>query len=289
MTMQNARKKGLLIDLVTYALAFGIAAVPFAFIEEALPATAVFTAVATAVVFIASTVYSDVSVYDPYWSVAPPVMLIANMIKYRLFGPNAWILLGIVGIWSLRLTGNWFLTYKGLGQEDWRYAMYRKKYSPLVFHLISFAGLHFMPTVVVYLGLVNALLAMRVGDFSIRVLFGCVVMLSAVFLEFVSDRAIHRFLAERKGERKTCDVSVWKYSRHPNYLGEMTFWTGMFLYYVVLCPREWYFGLGFLGIVIMFLVVSIPMMEKHNLERRPDYAEYRKKTSMLFLWPNHRE
>ena len=56
-------------------------------------------------------------------------------------------------------------------------------------------------------------------------------MLLAILLEFLSDRAIHRFLREHRGERKTCNISVWKYSRHPNYLGEMSFWTGLYIYF----------------------------------------------------------
>ncbi|MBO4366566.1 MAG: DUF1295 domain-containing protein, partial [Clostridia bacterium] len=120
-------------------------------------------------------------------------------------------------------------------------------------------------------------------------LAGAAVMLAAVGLEYVSDRAIHRFLAEHAGEKRTCDLSVWTYSRHPNYLGEMTFWTGLYLYFAACCPADWYRGLGFLSILALFLTVSIPMMEKHNLARREDYEDYRKKTSMLLLLPNRKE
>ena len=280
------KTKGLLIDIAVYIAAFGVAIVPFIFIKNIFAATAVFTAVATVVVFIFSTILSDVSVYDPYWSVAPVVMLLADMIKYGLWNINAWIIFAVVLLWAVRLTGNWYITYQGLGREDWRYAAYRKKYPPLIFHCVSFAGLHFFPTVVVYGGLVSGLFSMQVSDFSPLSLIGVAVMLFAIGLEFVSDSAIHRFLREHKGERKTCDISVWKYSRHPNYLGEMSFWTGLYLYFVALCPRIWYKGLWFVAILIMFLVVSIPMMEKRNLARRADYAAYKAKTSRLFLLPN---
>ena len=278
--------KGLLIILALYAVSFGIGLIPFILIENLFLAAAAFTAVATALIFIASVIFADVSVYDPYWSVAPVLILAAAMIKYGYCNVNSFLLLGITLVWSVRLTGNWFVTYKGLGHEDWRYAMYREKYPPFVFQIISFAGLHFVPTVVVYLGLVSGLFAIRELLFAPLSIFGILVMLSAVALEFISDRAIHRFLRAHPGERKTCNISVWKYSRHPNYLGEMSFWTGMFLYFLPLCPGRWYFGLGFLTIIALFLTVSIPMMEKHNAERRPDYAEYQAKTSVLLLLPN---
>ena len=279
------KTKGLLIYIAVYLLAFGAAAVPFALIGNIFGATAAFTATATLIVFIASCVFSDVSVYDPYWSVAPPVMILANMIKYRLFTVNAFIILAVVLVWATRLTANWYLTYKGVGREDWRYAQYREKYKTPMFLFINFTGLHFVPTIVVYAGLSGGLYAMQSEAFMPLSLIGVAVMLGAVALELISDRAIHKFLREHKGERRTCDVSVWKYSRHPNYLGEMSFWTGMFFYFVATCPDIWYCGLGFLAVIALFLSVSIPMMEKHNALRRADYEEYRSKTSMLLIVP----
>ena len=280
------KTKGLLLDVAIYVFAFVIALMPFIFIDDILAATAVFTAVATVVVFIFSVIFADVSIYDPYWSVAPVIMMLADMIKYGLWNVNAIILLIVIGVWSIRLTANWFITYKGLGKEDWRYAMYRKKHSFFLFQFISFTGLHFIPTIVVYLGLVSAVFAIQTETFSPLSLIGVIVMLAAVYLEFIADRSIHGFLREHRGEKKTCNVSVWKYSRHPNYLGEMSFWTGLYLYFLATCPTIWYKGLGFISIIVLFLIVSIPMMEKHNLSRREDYAEYKAKTSRLFLLPS---
>ena len=281
----NEKRKGLLFNAAIYLAAFGIAAIPFSVIDDILVSSAVFTAVATVAVFVASCALNDVSVYDPYWSVEPPVLLLLAMIKYNCRNVNSFIILGAVTLWAVRLTVNWYVTYKGIGNEDWRYAQYREKLPTPLFLLVSFFGLHFVPTVVVYLGLVNGLLAIREPALSPLSLIGLAIMIAAVALEFVSDRAIHGFLKEHKGERKTCDVSVWKYSRHPNYLGEMSFWTGLFVYYAALCPDRWYLGAGFITIIILFLIVSIPMMEKHNAERRPDYKKYKDRTSMLFLLP----
>ena len=280
------KHKGLVVDMLIYVAAFVIAAVPFYLIDEMLAATAAFTGTATLLVFLASCFFRDVSVYDPYWSVAPPIMLLLCMIRFEIFTVNAWVIFLLVLLWAARLTANWYRTYRGIGHEDWRYRMFREKYSTPVFLLISFFGLHFVPTIVVYLGLVSGLLVMREQSFTLLSLPGALMMPAGVVLELVSDRAIHRFLAEHRGERRTCNVSVWKFSRHPNYLGEMSFWTGMYLYFLGRCPGAWYKGLGFLTIIILFLFVSIPMMEKHNLENRTDYGEYREKTSVLLLLPS---
>ena len=281
----NGKSKGLLIDAVVYTAAFAAACIPFVMIDGIFAATAAFTATATVLIFVASVIMKDVSVYDPYWSVAPPVMILADMIKYRLWNVNSAVLLGLITVWSLRLTVNWYSVYRGPGNEDWRYAAYREKYPPAVFLLISFFGFQLMPTAVVYAGLVGTIYSIGREDFAPLSLVGICVMIAAVLLEAVSDISIHRFLRENKCAQKTCDVSVWRYSRHPNYLGEILFWTGLYLYFAVLCPVIWYKGLWFLSIIALFLFVSIPMMEKHNLDRRPDYAGYKSKTSMLLPFP----
>ena len=281
----SEKTKGVLADVLIYAVAFALGAIPFFVIGDIYAATAAFTATATVVVFIASTALRDVSVYDPYWSVAPPVMLIFDIVKYRLWNVNSAILFALVCVWAARLTGNWLSTYRGIGREDWRYARYRAKLSAPMFLAVSFFGLHFVPTIVVYLGLCSAIGAMRTDVFAPLSAFGIAVMLAAVGLELISDRAIHRFLRENAGKRRTCDVSVWRYSRHPNYLGEMSFWSGMYFYLLAVRPEKWYVGIGFLTIIALFLIVSIPMMERHNEERRADYADYKKRTSMLLLLP----
>ena len=245
-----------------------------------------FTSVATVITFIFSTLYKDVSIYDPYWSVAPLVMIVINMVKYHLWNINSIIILIVVFIWSCRLTGNWFITYKGLGYEDWRYAKYRNQCQPLVFQLISFFGLHFVPTIVVYFALLSSLISIQNESFNILSIIGVVISLSGVMLEIMADQAIHKFLEEHQGERKTCNISVWRFSRHPNYLGEITFWVGLNIYFIALNPSIWYYASGVILVILLFLFISIPLMEKHNMERRVDYNEYKDKTSMLLLLPN---
>lgn len=281
----SENEKGLHANLLLYLIAFAAGAVPFFLITDLYLANAAFTGVATLVIFLVTCFIPDTSLYDPYWSVAPPVMLLLTIMKYRFFTPNAWILFAAILIWSIRLTGNWYLTYKGLRHEDWRYAAYREKLSPPLFFLVNLIGLQYVPTIVVYASFINALHLLSDPLFRPEILPGVAVMLASVFLELVSDRAIHAFLRDNRGTRRTCDRGVWNYSRHPNYLGEIGFWFGLFLSFVLTDPARFYYGLGFLLMPILFLSVSIPLMERHNRKRREDYDAYVKRTSMLLLLP----
>ena len=281
----SPKTKGLFVNLLLYAAAFAVGAVPFYLIDDLLLAEAAFTGAATLVIFLATCFVPDTSLYDPYWSVAPVAMLLLAMVKYDLWSLNAIAFFAVVCLWSIRLTGNWALTYKGLLHEDWRYRQYRERCGAMGFFFINLVGLQYIPTVVVYLGLIGGFCVIRIPGFDPLILIGLAVMLLGVLLEFVSDRAIHRFLREHAGEGRTCDASIWRLSRHPNYLGELTFWFGGFLTYLATRAGAWYLGLGFLSIWVLFFTVSIPMMEKHNLARRADYAAYRARTSVLLPLP----
>ncbi len=283
--MTTEKRTGLLVNLLLYILSFAVGLIPFSYFDNLFAAEAALTLTATFVIFIATCVIPDTSLYDPYWSVAPVVMLLAAMKKYELKSMNAFLMLIFVSIWAARLTVNWAAAYKGLLHEDWRYSMFREKRGPIAYALLNLFGFQLMPTLVVYLGLIGAFFVLRSDGFTPLILLGVSVMLLGTALELISDSAIHKFLQDKKNYGSTCNISVWKYSRHPNYLGEMTFWTGIFIAYVTVYPEKWYYGLGFLAIITVFVTVSIPMMEKHNLERRSDYSEYMKNTSTLFIIP----
>ncbi len=280
------KRKGLIVNLAVYAGAFGIALVPFFMIDSLIVSEMVFTVLATVIIYIVSVCVSDTSLYDPYWSVAPPVMLVIAMIKGGSWHRNGILILFAVLVWSVRLTLNWAKTYKGLGHEDWRYANFRKKLKKVPFELLNFFGFMMMPTLVTFAGLIGTFYIIQDESEDIMIQLGLFVMLLGVVLEHFADKSLHVFIDNNPGSKLTCREGLWKYSRHPNYLGEMMFWTGIFISYLAMYSEEWQKGLGFLLIICVFVFASIPLMEAHNLERRTDYREYMEETSVLIPEPS---
>ena len=235
--------------------------------------------VATIIVWGFGLYYKNVSVYDPYWSVAPPVMFTAWAFYKSVFTLPVILLLIAVWYWGIRLTGNWAYTFKGLTHEDWRYTRYRETQSPFIFQIINFFGLNMMPTVLVFATMLPGFgLFETTAAANILTWLGFAICISAATLQLVADTQIHRFREANPG--RYCDVGFWKRGRHPNYLGEISMWWGVWTMYASVYGLDWLI-LAPVAMTALFLFISIPMMERRQLENKPGYAEYRKKTRML--------
>jgi steroid 5-alpha reductase family enzyme len=241
---------------------------------------------ATLVVYIFSIIFKNTSVYDPYWSFVPWVLVLIAMIETKNFSVSILILFIAFSFWSWRLTINWIGTFKNMVWEDWRYTKYRKSLPRWMFEVVNFFGLQMMPTVLVFGGIWPFLLMIENGSNYISII-GAFIIILGTGLELLADHQMHQFLRETK-EKKTCQKGLWKYSRHPNYLGEITIWFGIALTHLIQYPTQWYIDLLFIFFVLLFNFISIPMMEKRQLQRRSDYENYRKTTSRLLLLPRKR-
>jgi steroid 5-alpha reductase family enzyme len=244
--------------------------------------------VATLVIFAFSLRFDNSSLYDPYWSVAPP-LLGCYFLSQNLGDVDpvrAGVCLGLCTAWAVRLTYNWGTGWSGLGQEDWRYVEIHRKTGKL-YWLVSFLGIHLFPTAQVFAGslaLLPALTSAR--PFHLLDAAAVLVTTFAIACEEVADRQLRAF-RRRPGKPSNallCE-GLWRYSRHPNYFGEVTFWWGLFLFGLAASPEAWKWTVvGPTLITLMFLFVSIPLMEKRQRERKPGFRSYAETTSMLVPW-----
>ena len=236
---------------------------------------------ATLVVYLFSAIFRNASVYDPYWSVAPAVIITAFSLYAGPLSPIKIGLIIIISLWSFRLTVNWAYTFKGMGHQDWRYTMLKEKMGG-IYPLVNFFGIHLFPTMVVYLCIVPAVYLINYsGNISLTskifVYAGFGISLMGITLEAVSDYQMHRFQFLKKGG--FIRSGLWKYSRHPNYLGEILMWWGVAIACCVVTNR-WYFLAGAAINTLMFLIVSIPIADERQAKKQ-GYEEYKNETNSL--------
>lgn len=288
--MQQERARGLRLVILAYILAIAAGVVTLIVVPgSALLQAFIADLVATLVIFAFSRYYRNSSFYDPYWSVIPPLLAVYWMLAAAAIGPRAWLMLALICVWAFRLTGNWLSYWSGLDFEDWRYPMVKKAY-PRLEWLADFGGIHFFPTIQVFLGCLPVYAAIVYGSGGLIWLdyLAAVVTFGAVMLEMISDRQLYAFLeTSQKGE--FIRSGLWGWSRHPNYLGETLFWVGLMLFGLAAHPAGWWWLiLGSLAMAGMFIFVSIPMMDRRNIERRPGYAAFMREVPMLVPKPPKR-
>lgn len=244
--------------------------------------------VATVVIFVFSRMYRNSSFYDPYWSVIPPLLAIYWILCFPAVvdSPRSWLVLALVWAWGIRLTANWSIYWPGLHHEDWRYPLVREGAGRYAMPA-DFLGIHLFPTFQVFLGCLPILAVVRHPEAPLGWLDALAVLVTAgaIFIEMLSDIQLHAFIKIRKpGE--IMDHGLWGWSRHPNYFGEISFWVGLMIFGLAAAPSQWWWVCpGALAMIILFVFVSVPFLDKRSLERRPGYADYMRRVSPLIPLP----
>ncbi len=240
----------------------------------------------TVVIFGFSRALDNSSVYDAYWSIAP--MAIATGLFF-FTGPvggssaRRFLVLLLVLGWGARLTWNWIRSWTGLDHEDWRYVDLRQKTGSL-YWLASFFGLHLFPTVITYLGGLAMFPSLSTGRDPLSIVDGAavVIMGGGALLEATADAQLRKFRLQNRSPGQIFAEGLWSLCRHPNYLGEMLFWWGLFLFGFAADASSWWMVVGPLGVTGLIAGISVRMIDQRSLARRPGYAEHMKRIPAFF-------
>jgi len=247
--------------------------------------------VATIVVFIFSVITDNSSMYDPYWSVAPVFIALFWLLQPSSNGfanPRHVLILALVCVWAIRLTSNWAIQWQGLSHQDWRYVDIQKQMGSMYWP-VSFVGIHLMPTILVFLGSLALwpTLSDRNSGLTWLDIVAALVTLTAVIIEGTADLQMRRFRSKPAAAKQVIPSGLWSASRHPNYFGEVLFWWGLYLFVPLAYPGFWWAIVGPIAILLLFLGISIPIMERHLLAGHPTYPEYQRRVSRFFPWISH--
>lgn len=278
--------KAYILICVSYLLALAAAWITLAFVADyhLLIQVLIADVVATIVIFAFSVVFKNSSFYDAYWSVIPMVIvgyLISLQTDAELI--RQLMLALVILLWGFRLTANWAYTWSGLDHVDWRYVNLQKR-AGLLWWPLSFTGVHLYPTILVFLGCIPMYHALVIGTQPINGFdyLALTVGLVSVWIEFQSDRELHRFRDVRHSKTEVLDTGLWSLCRHPNYLGEIGVWVSVLLFgYAAVGYADYWMLAGSAAMILLFTIVSIPMIEKKLIEDKPGYLAYKAKTFSL--------
>lgn len=189
----------------------------------------------------------------------------------------------LVAIWALRLSAHIFIRNRGK-TEDFRYQQWRKDWGK-TFYWRSYLQVYLLQG---FLMLVIALPIVVAGvsgtnHWSFDTFAGILLWGIGFFFQSVGDYQLAQFIKKRPHREAVLQSGLWKYSRHPNYFGEITMWWGIFIITLPM-PYSWIGMLGPWTITLLLIFVSgIPLLEKRYHDN-PEYQAYQKRTSVLVPW-----
>jgi steroid 5-alpha reductase family enzyme len=255
------------------------------------------TCVSTLIVWVFSIANDNSSIYDPYWVIAPPLLALGLKATAGggLLGPWSGRQIAVVAclwLWALRYHTmySWAGWRTGLVHEDWRYEAMRS--APVPYWLNSLLGMHYFPTVLVYFAFAPGALVLAVDPstaprFGIWDVLGVSGAVTAVAIEFFADEQLRKYRETGAYEAGgTIRHGLWKYSRHPNYFGEVLFWFSLIPFAIPGGFLQSQPALVLSGPIAMgiFFRFSSWLMDVRSLERRPQYGRVVEEVSAMLPW-----
>lgn len=289
---------------------------------------------ATVTIFLFSFFKNNSSVYDPYWVLPPCLLALRwlwdateKTVEHIFAGRGGAICggldwfsvaaVGVVYLWSVRYhTGcPWPGWTEGIREHDWRYADIQQKLvaagARFAWWPASLFSFHLTPTLMVHAALAPLHRAIVVVDSSSgpcsspRQLFALALVCACIGWQYFADEQLREFRETQSKLRvgspalfakqpRTLRTGLWRYSRHPNYFGEVSFWVAVLGLLVIGRPHglatlaaEPWLAAGALVMCAFFRGASVPLMDQRSLrgERKAEYAAVMREVSPLVPWP----
>lgn len=232
--------------------------------------------------FVIGTILRRNDVADVAWGIGFMVVAMCTFAA-GVQSHRALLVTCLVLVWGSRLA--YHISRRLLSHpEDKRYAAWRAAWGKYVIPR-AFLQVYMLQGLLLVLIAVPVITTNAFGDATLGALdiLGIAVWLFGFFFEVVGDRQLRAFIKNPENKGKILTTGLWKYTRHPNYFGEVTQWWGIWLI-ALSVPYGFLAIVGPLTITFLILKVSgIPMLEK-SFEGRPEFEAYKLKTNAFIPW-----
>jgi steroid 5-alpha reductase family enzyme len=221
---------------------------------------------------------------DVAWGLGFILVAVVSLAAGDVYGPRGLLVSFLVLLWGLRLALHIHARNRGKG-EDARYRQWREQWgrwfvlrSFLQIFMLQGLLLVLVATPVIYIN------AAPPTPFTWLDVLGLALWLTGFYWEAVGDWQLLTFIRDPAHRGKLMTEGLWRYTRHPNYFGEVTLWWGIWLI-ALSVPGG---GLTIVGPVIITTLIlkvsGIPMLEQ-TLAGRADFEAYKRRTSAFFPRP----
>jgi steroid 5-alpha reductase family enzyme len=241
------------------------------------------------VLWMANLVLRDPSFIDSWWPIGMVVVAWTTLLQVGGASVHGALLVTLCTLWGLRLGVFLFWRWRRHGPE--------RRYQRMLENAKEKRGWGFsLATLLVVflpqlpLQFIVALPA-QLGQLALPrdpgflALFGAALALFGIIYEATADAQLAHFKSDPANKDRVMDRGLWRTSRHPNYFGELCTWWGIYLIAVETGLGAWSLPGPLVLTFLLTRVSGAPTTEPHLSETRPDYDDYKRRTSPLIPWP----
>lgn len=231
--------------------------------------------------FVLALILKRRDIIDSAWGLGFIAVAITAFLQRNNESAVAAVALALVSLWGLRLflhitSRNW------KKKEDYRYAQLGELKSAK-FWLKTYTNVFLLQGVLmiaISLPVIAVMYSQNEPQYLVASI-GAVIWLYGIIFESVGDFQLRQFI--KAGKKGVMNTGLWRFTRHPNYFGEITAWWGAAI--VALSVDQWWGILGAFVITALITKISgIPLLEK-RYENDKAYQAYAAKTSKLIPLP----
>ena len=238
------------------------------------------------IIFVYASVWFAIAVYkkrndvaDIAWGLG--YILICGFLFYTNPASKVSILLyTLVTVWGLRLSIHIYIRNKNK-TEDFRYNAWRHEWGKH-FYIRSYLQVFLLQglfLLIIISPVINVVVESD-ANWNTFTWIGLCFWIIGFYFQSVADWQLAVFKSNQKNKGLIIQTGLWKYSRHPNYFGEILMWWGIFIITIPFA-NSLYFIISPLTITLLLVFVSgVPMLEK-KYKGNPTFEDYKKRTSVL--------
>jgi len=234
--------------------------------------------------FITSLIAKRNDIADIAWGLGFVLMSWTSMFITQNFGAKNILVATLITLWGVRLAYHIYSRNKGKS-EDFRYKQWREDWGKY-FLIRSYLQVYMLQGFFLFLIILPVLIMNQNNTAPLTLLnfIGIIIWIIGFLFEAIGDAQLSSFIKDKNNKGKLIETGLWKYTRHPNYFGEVTLWWGIWLI-ATSTINDLPGIIGPITITFLILKVSgIPLLEK-KLEKHPDFNDYAKRVSIFFPMP----
>jgi steroid 5-alpha reductase family enzyme len=230
----------------------------------------------------------DVSFVDSWWALGMAVLAWTSVFASGAPSERKLLLLALCTAWGARLglylLWRWrkngpdrrYVTMAGKAESE-RGIGYARWALTAVFALQ--APLQFVVALPVQLGTLGS------GTVGVLGWTGAALAVIGIGFETVGDAQLARFKADPANRERVLDSGLWRYTRHPNYFGDVCVWWGLWL---IAAESGAIGAVSVIGPVLLTFLLTrwsgMPTTEGRMRRRKPGYEAYVRRTPAFVPW-----